>query len=469
MYSAKDPSFRSLLKRSIYLPIGLMTLLLLVLSWLLQVTTDQTHEVSQSLTVIAKASNILTLIVDEETAVRGFELTKDKRFMLPYTRSEEKLPLRFADLKAMIKDDPAQVARLAQVQDLFNKWHAISVPTLNTIPIQQRISQGLSQKLEMDQLRGDVAALIRAQQDQLDIDVEKQRSSALLMLLVLGGGAIVVGALLSYLSFRSIKGLSGRYEETLALVQKQTDELRASHNELDRRVDERTRELNAVNQELEMFCYSAAHDLRAPLRWIIGTNKLFIEDYANVVPKAGLDDLERVNDAATRLSKLIDSLLEMARLGKVDIRKASVNLSDITSRVVQELKGRDWGGPVEVEIQPDLHLEGDPLLISMVMQNLLENACKFSGRTGAGKVVVAAYKEGEDQVFSVTDNGVGFDNAYINKLFQPFERLHRNDEFAGTGMGLANAKRIIERHGGRIWADGKPGVGATFFFSLPSE
>jgi light-regulated signal transduction histidine kinase (bacteriophytochrome) len=318
------------------------------------------------------------------------------------------------------------------------------------------------------------------------------------LLIVLGGGTLLVGALVSLLSVRTIIELNRRYEAALGLVRQQTDELRASYAELDRRVEERTRDLNAANKELEIFSYSAAHDLRAPLRWIVGTNRLFVEDYGHLVPKEGLQDLDKVNQAALRLSKLIDSLLEMARLGKAPIQRRTVNLSEVAAQAVEELRGRDWPGHVEASIEPDLKVEGDPVLLSVLMQNLLENAFKFSGAR-EGNVVVSGTRspisvspasasseassnssggvavseppvsvsDSSELVISVSDNGVGFDNNYAGNLFKPFERLHGDEEFAGTGMGLANAKRIVERHGGRIWADGKPGEGATFYFTLP--
>jgi len=466
MYSSKDPSFRGLLRRSIYFPIGLMTLLLLVLGLLVQVTTEQTRHVSRAHSVIEDANTILTMIVDGETSIRGFELTKDPRFLEPFTASKAELPKRFADLNAHLIGDPQQQQRLKTVQSLYDKWLATSMGAESGSPRLPRVTLALSQKMQMDQIRGSVADLIRAEQELLDVDVVRESRWAFVLLFVLGGGAILVGGLVSYQSARSIKELSGRYEEALSAVKSQADELRASRDELDRRVEERTRELNAANKELEVFSYSAAHDLRAPLRWIIASNRIFVEDYGKLVPPEGLEDLTRVSAAALRLSDLIDNLLEMARLGQVEIHKAPVNLSEISAKVIEELRGRDWCGDLDVEIQPDVQAVGDPLLLTVLMQNLLENGCKFCSKAPAGKVSFAAHEQGGEMVYSVTDNGVGFENEYATKLFQPFERLHRNDEFAGTGMGLANAKKIVERHGGRIWAEGKPGEGATFFFTL---
>jgi light-regulated signal transduction histidine kinase (bacteriophytochrome) len=188
-------------------------------------------------------------------------------------------------------------------------------------------------------------------------------------------------------------------------------------------------------------------------------------DYGETVPPEGLQELEKVNAAAVRLSGLIDSLLEMARLGKAEVRKSRLDLTAICRQLEEELRRRDFA-PVEVEIQPDMLLEGDPVLISVLMQNLMENAYKFCEQGGEGKVWVGTEDREGERVYFVRDNGVGFDSVYAGKIFQPFERLHRNEEFAGTGMGLANAKRIIERHGGRIWAEGRPGAGACFFFTV---
>jgi light-regulated signal transduction histidine kinase (bacteriophytochrome) len=314
-----------------------------------------------------------------------------------------------------------------------------------------------------------MAQLVRAEHSNLDESVEGQRRSAIVLLAVFGGSIILLGALLLYQSHRTMTELSARYEQNLKLLSAQTAELKASHDELDKRVEERTHELNAVNRELEIFCYSAAHDLRAPLRWIIATNRMFEEDYGEQVPPEGLKELSRVNAAAMRLSNLIDALLEMARLGKVEVKKSQVNLSKLCEQAIAEIRERDWGGEVVTEIQPDLNVSGDALLLSLLMQNLLENAFKFCARGGQGKVVVSGHLEGDEFIVSVADNGVGFDSSCSGKLFMPLERLHREEEFSGTGMGLANAKRIVDRHGGRIWAEGEPGKGATFCFALPCK
>jgi signal transduction histidine kinase len=467
MYSKKDPAFLSLSRRSILLPITLMLLLVAVLSWLLQVTTNQASSINKSLAAIAQAEKALTLMIDYEDSWGNYQATGDKIFLQEFTKYKLQVPETLESLRDLAAKNPATAGRERQIEGDFQDWMKLqtSLPPalLNSGPGSWR----LVMNLKLNQVRGDVGLLVKEERDNLSTQVERQRGSALFLFIALGGGAFLAAVLLSHQSWSSIRTLSGRYEQALSQVIEKSAELQKTNAELDKRVEERTNELNMVNQELEVFSYSAAHDLRSPLRWIIAANQIFIEDYGNLVPEEGLDELRRVTSAATRLSRLIDSLLEMARLGKVELNKAEVDLSEICQQSVVEIRSRDWPGPVSVSIQPDIQVNGDPLLLSLLVQNLIENAFKFSSRTGGGKIEIGARQDFAEVVVTVHDNGVGFDESFIDKLFKPFERLHSNAEFSGTGMGLANAKRIVDRHGGRIWAESKPGEGATFRFALP--
>ncbi len=240
----------------------------------------------------------------------------------------------------------------------------------------------------------------------------------------------------------------------------------AANTDLERRVRERTTELEASNRELEAFSYSVAHDLRGPLRGIEGFAHVIAEDYADRLDEAGRNHLSRIQQAAKRMAHLIDDLLELARIMRIEMDRSDIDLSTLAQSVMRDLQ-TESRRPVEVRIAPGLEVRADPTLMASVLDNLLGNAWKFTARQTDARIEFGSEMHGGQQAFFVRDNGAGFDPVYADKLFQPFQRLHHPDEFAGTGIGLATVKRIIERHGGRIWAESTPGHGATFRFSLP--
>lgn len=227
--------------------------------------------------------------------------------------------------------------------------------------------------------------------------------------------------------------------------------------ELEKRVEERTRELRAANDEMEGFTYTVSHDLRAPLRAINSTSRILEEDFGDKLPPAALAQLSRQAAAAKRMGILIDELLQLSRISRAQLRQERIDLTQMAVELASE-----FGSPnVYVEVQPRLVGMGDARLVRFVLQNLIENAVKFSPQ--GGKVEVGQTEQG---AFFVRDHGVGFDMAYADKLFRPFERLVSDREFPGTGIGLTNVHRIVTRHHGRVWAEGEVGKGATFYFTL---
>jgi PAS domain S-box-containing protein len=233
--------------------------------------------------------------------------------------------------------------------------------------------------------------------------------------------------------------------------------------ELERkRAEEAVRHLN---KELEAFSYSVSHDLRAPLRAIDGFSQVLLEDQADRLDEQGREHLDRIRQASQRMARLIDDLLALSRLGRSELREADVDVSAIGRTVAAELDERDPSRRVTWEIAPGLHAKADPRLLQIALANLLENAWKFTRNRPETTIVLAARQNGE-RVFYVQDNGVGFDMAYASKLFSPFQRLHAQNEFEGTGIGLVTVQRIVHRHGGRIWVESAPGQGATFYFTL---
>jgi len=240
--------------------------------------------------------------------------------------------------------------------------------------------------------------------------------------------------------------------------------IRQLNEELEQRVVERTHELTASNQELEAFCHSVAHDLRTPLRAIDGfTNSL--ERRANSLDERGRMDLRRVREAAQRMGQLIDAMLGLSRVTRCAMRLIDVDLSAAAREIAGDLRPAETELPGRFRIAQGLKARGDPQLLWLVLENLLDNACKFSSRRENPQVEFGVQQAGGHPVYYVRDNGVGFNMAYADKLFGTFERLH-GAEFEGLGIGLATVQRIVRRHGGRVWAESEPGHGTTFYFTL---
>ncbi|MFT3720808.1 ATP-binding protein [Pseudorhodoferax sp.] len=254
-----------------------------------------------------------------------------------------------------------------------------------------------------------------------------------------------------------------RAEATLQQAQTQ---LLAFNAELEQRVAQRTRELQALNQELETFCYSVSHDLRAPLRGIAGFTEILAKQHASALDPTAQGYLGRVLAATHRMGELIDDLLKLSRVSRDQMQRERVDLSAIARDVLAHLQNTAPGRQVELHVEDGLAAEGDPRLLRILLENLLDNAWKFTSRTPDARIAFTAGHEDGATVFTVRDNGAGFDMRYAGKLFAPFQRLHRMTEFPGTGIGLATVQRIVSRHGGRIRAEAEPGKGATFRFSL---
>ncbi len=225
--------------------------------------------------------------------------------------------------------------------------------------------------------------------------------------------------------------------------------------------------LELVNKELEAFSYSVSHDLRAPLRSIDGFSQAVIEDYADRLDDQAKDYLNRVRAATQRMGHLIDDMLALARVTRAEMRRESVDLSTLAGDVLAALQKSEPDRRVECRIEPGLAAEGDAHLLRVVLDNLLGNAWKFTGKQARASIEFGARpQETGGPAYFVRDNGAGFDMNYAGKLFGAFQRLHTSHEFPGTGVGLATVQRIVHRHGGRVWAEGAVGKGATFYFAL---
>jgi signal transduction histidine kinase len=247
------------------------------------------------------------------------------------------------------------------------------------------------------------------------------------------------------------------------------DEIRELNGDLEKRVRQQTIELEEMNQELEAFSYSVSHDLRAPLRHLDGFSQILQQEYGPKLPDEAQHYLDRIRGAVTHMSALVEDLLQLSRIGRRMPERQRCSLRALVDEARTEMPQESDGRKIVWRIYSLPEVEADPLLLRQVLANLFSNAVKFTRQQHAAVIEVGSLEENGMNVVFVRDNGVGFDPRYADKLFGVFQRLHRQDEFEGTGIGLATVQRIIHKHGGRTWAESQPGQGATFYFSLPAS
>ncbi|MHA1211422.1 MAG: sensor histidine kinase, partial [Candidatus Heimdallarchaeota archaeon] len=249
-------------------------------------------------------------------------------------------------------------------------------------------------------------------------------------------------------------------------ITKSEEEYKVLSEHLEEKISERTQQLEEVNTELKAFSYTVSHDLRAPLRSIMGFSNLLGDEYSQVIDDKGKDYLERIIKSSYRMNEMIDDLLTLAQISRANIKLEDINLSELAHDIMDELVQVYPEQKIDYQIQENITANCDNKLIHIVLENLLGNALKFSIVNANPKIIFGMDKQDNRVVYYIKDNGAGFDMSYYDKLFGLFQRLHSSTDFEGTGIGLTTVKRIIDRHNGKIWAEGEVDKGATFYFTL---
>ena len=475
-----------LLRRTLWLSIvtiGAIALSVIAVA-LVQRNHDRWTQHSREVVRLARRAQVLAL--DRETGVRGFMLTGDSMSLAP--ELAKRLPLR-ATLDSLVRltdDDPSQRERAQSFAAAIARWDSgFAMPALaqsqtassaatSTVPASER----LAGKLLFDDVRRRFSEL-EADADRL---FRERRAVATLLqatnVLVSVVGLGILGVMLGVLRRRAatqavalverqavLEEQATELEEQATELQQQAAELEAQAEELQHTISELARR----NDDLNAFSASVAHDLRSPLRSIDGFSHMLAADYGTRLDTGGVTALNRIRANAQRMGEMIDGLLGLARVSGADLRKSDVNLSEVAVSTGDDiLRSIPADRAVEYVVQPGLTVRGDRRLLRIALRNLIENAFKFTRQRPDARIEVGWATMDGERTFFVTDNGIGFDMRYADKLFREFERLHDDSTYEGTGVGLATVRRIVERHGGRIWADATPGRGATFHFTLPA-
>lgn len=346
---------------------------------------------------------------------------------------------------------------LLQMWDLEHRqWQGLRTPeVLNQLPIEVS-SDVLSSEQEAIQLAQGKTIRVEQMLPQLE---GGPRTYDLIMTPMADEYGVYAGAVMIARDITHLK-------QSERIRRQQLDEIQRLNAELETRVKIRTAALEAANRELEAFSYSVSHDLRAPLRSLDGFSRMLLEDYGEKLDETGVDYLQRIRRNSQRMGELIDDLLKLSRVSRAEVRRQLVNLSGMAQDILNEMADAEPERQVSVRVEPGLWVDADAGLVRALLENLLRNAWKFTRNSPDSRIEFFGAERNHQPLFVVRDSGVGFDMAYATRLFSPFQRLHGGGEYEGSGIGLAIVQRIVRLHGGTVFAEAKPGAGASFYFSL---
>lgn len=426
--------------------------------------------------VITELEGTASSMKDADGAARGYYLTGLPENLDPYNAALERLPAQLGTLRSLTADNPVQQENLRLLREII-----ISRLDHLKVNISLRTQEGGAALTILRVAAGDGQNLMNALRKQISIMQEAEKSLLAERARAFENEANRTRLILLFGNLAAFLMLAA----TFWLLHKEVAARRASDAALqraNRALQAQAGQLEATNKELEGFSYSISHDLRIPLRAVDGYSHMIEEDYADKLDDDGKRMLGVIRQNSTRMGNLIDDLLAFARLGRTRIAAEALDMNAMVAQVLAEL-GATIDASVDETIEPSrasttrpvITIEplaqawGDHSLLRQVWTNLISNAIKYSAKASPQKIHISSKPVGQEVVYSIADNGAGFDMKYYDKLFGVFQRLHSADEFPGTGVGLAIVQRVIVRHGGRVWAEGEIGRGACFHFALPDE
>lgn len=413
-----------------------------------------TRWASHARRVLYHAEQVRSFSAEIETAQKGYGLTGNELFLGAYGNTIFAIHTHIKELDSLTLDNPVQHNRIAQLKNIVDSRIKFSNEVIEVRKKSFEKAKDLVLTFQGKKLMEEIKKLlneIQAEENDLittrSLDARKQFFQFVIAFLSLVGSTLII---LIALTFTINSNLKSR---TLA----------------EEKLKQAKQETAKVNSELESFTYSVSHDLRAPLRSINGYAEVLKEDYGDKIDEEGNRTIDIISKNAKRMGQLIDDLLGFARLGRQELRKSKINMDDLVKSVLTELLDQQKGREIVLDVKPLGTSLGDINMLRQVWVNLLSNALKYSQKKKVSRIEINCLEQvqPDETIYSVKDNGAGFDMQYEHKLFGVFHRLHKTEDFEGTGVGLALSKRIIDRHKGKIWAEAKVNEGATFYFSIP--
>ena len=411
-------------------------------------SVSHTREVQTQLTLM------LSTLQDAETGQRGYLLTGLDEYLEPYESAERGIDGVVAELRSLTADNPRQQEQLDLIEPLITEkfdelGETISLLTSDGVNAALAVVTTGRGKIVLDEIRALVVSMQAEEAGLLESRQDAASRLAALNLATQGVGIVLVVLIAVFVVRKISHGIAVRQRAETELIR-------------------RSQDLETANSELESFSYSVSHDLRAPLRSMGGFSQALMEDYGDQLEGEAQDYLQRIGASSRRMGRMIDDILTLSRSTRQELTRERVNLSDHVEAIIGDLRNRDPDRRVTVEIEPNLAVWGDERLLRTVLDNLLDNAWKFTSKKDGARIEFGASFTGNERVYFLHDNGAGFDMAYIDKLFGIFQRLHTATDFEGNGVGLATVVRLVGRQGGRVWAEGEVNKGASFYFTLDS-